>query len=42
MLKNGDTISCIAQKLGFANEYYYSRQFKKVTGLTPSEYRRKF
>jgi two-component system response regulator YesN len=29
----------IAEKVGYDNPYYFSRIFKKYTGLTPSEYR---
>lgn len=28
----------IAEQLGYASIHYFSRQFKKVTGMTPSEY----
>ena len=28
----------ISEKLGYASIHYFSRQFKKVTGMTPSEY----
>lgn len=28
----------IAEHLGYASIHYFSRQFKKVTGMTPSEY----
>ncbi len=31
----------IAENTGFSNEFYFSRVFKKLTGSTPSEYRRK-
>lgn len=31
----------ISENLGYSNAYYFSRVFKKVTGLTPSEYRLK-
>ncbi len=30
--------SQIAEKTGFSNEYYFSRVFKKITGVTPSAY----
>jgi AraC-like DNA-binding protein len=32
-------IGDVAEKLGFPDIYYFSRVFKQVTGLTPSEYR---
>ncbi len=31
----------IAEQTGFANEFYFSRVFKKLTGSTPSEYQNK-
>jgi AraC-like DNA-binding protein len=35
------TIAEIAARAGFESEFYFSRLFKKKTGQTPSEYRRK-
>jgi AraC-like DNA-binding protein len=32
----------VAQMLGFASQAYFARVFKKVAGLTPTEYRRRF
>ena len=31
-------ITQIAEMLGYANIHYFSRQFKKTTGMTPTEY----
>ncbi len=28
----------ISEKLGYSSIHYFSRQFKKITGMTPSEY----
>ena len=28
----------IADALGFSSIHYFSRQFKRITGMTPSEY----
>ena len=28
----------IADTLGFSSIHYFSRQFKRITGMTPSEY----
>lgn len=43
MLKRRDMkIYEISESLGFENAYYFSRVFKKVTGMTPKEYAAKF
>lgn len=34
------TIKEIAYNLGFYDEYHFSKQFKKVTGIPPTEYRK--
>ncbi len=34
-------VSGTAQRMGFANEFYFSRVFKKYEGMTPSEYAKK-
>ena len=34
-----DTISCIAEMLGYYDASFFSRQFKKHTGISPGEYR---
>ncbi len=39
LLREGYTVSEIADKCGFADQNYFSRFFKKHTGLSPSEYR---
>lgn len=31
----------ISEKLGFNNQYYFSRVFKKVEGISPSDYKEK-
>ena len=41
LLKNTDNpIQSIAFSVGYHDEKYFSRLFKKVTGLSPSEYRK--
>lgn len=41
LLKNtDDSIQSIAFSVGYHDEKYFSRLFKKVTGLSPSEYRK--
>ncbi len=41
MLTESKTLAAIAARLGFASEYYLSRRFKQLMGMTPSEYRRR-
>ncbi|HEX8834790.1 MAG TPA: AraC family transcriptional regulator [Abditibacteriaceae bacterium] len=41
MLQNGDlTNKEVARRLGFSDEYYFSKRFKQITGVTPREFRR--
>jgi len=35
-----DRLSEIAQRIGFSSEYYFSRRFKQLSGLSPGRYRR--
>ena len=35
-------ISDIADEVGFVDEKYFIKRFKRVTGLTPNEYRKLF
>lgn len=37
-----DTCRAIAERLGFCDEYYFSRAFKQATGYSPLQYRRTF
>jgi len=32
----------VAGKFGFCNEFYFSKQFKKIIGVSPSEFRHRF
>ena len=41
LLGSSSVISEVARNCGFENEYYFSRVFKKKTGMTPSEYAQK-
>ncbi len=38
----GDTIREIAAQCGYDNEEHFMRQFKQMTGMTPSQYRARF
>lgn len=37
---SNDTVSSIASQCGYDNDVHFMRQFKKLTGVTPSEYRK--
>jgi response regulator receiver protein len=40
LLKNSNfSIKEISEKSGFSNQYYFSSCFKKITGITPSQFR---
>ena len=41
LIENGDTITRIAMQVGFNDSGYFSRVFRKMTGLSPQEYRSK-
>lgn len=34
------TLICVAEKLGYKNQYHFIRQFKAVTGITPGAFRK--
>jgi AraC-like DNA-binding protein len=37
-----ESINLITQRVGFNSEYYFSNAFKRVVGISPREYRKKF
>ena len=39
MVDSGKTMTCIAFESGFSDSNYFSRLFKKIMGMTPTEYR---
>ena len=41
MLSTGKRVSDISEKLGFDNIFSFSRFFKNISGISPSEYRKK-
>lgn len=40
LLKGKDNITQVSEKVGYNNLVHFGRNFKKITGLTPSEYRK--
>lgn len=42
LLRDNTSVDQIAQKTGFKDNSYFTRKFKKFTGLTPTEYRKLF
>lgn len=40
LLQTNDKIAEIVEKVGYADQFYFSRLFKRATGRTPSEFRR--
>ena len=37
LLQQGESVTRVAQRLGFANPFHFSRAFKAVTGFSPSQ-----
>jgi AraC-like DNA-binding protein len=37
--KTSDSIAEIAEAVGYANQFYFAKEFKRLTGMTPSQYR---
>ncbi len=42
LVKTDLSVKCISELCGYANDVHFMRQFKENTGLTPSEYRKKY
>jgi two-component system response regulator YesN len=40
LLGTSESISYVSEQVGYASPYYFSACFKKVTGMTPSDYRK--
>jgi AraC-like DNA-binding protein len=37
--KTSESIAEIAETVGYANQFYFAKEFKRLTGMTPSQYR---
>jgi AraC-like DNA-binding protein len=42
LLADGVSLAAISSEIGFADQSHFSRQFKKITGLTPARYQKMF
>lgn len=40
LLESSDSIQEISEQVGYADQFYFSRDFKRLTGVSPSRYRR--
>ncbi len=40
LIESGDSIAEIAEQVGYSDQFYFSRDFKRFTTLSPSHYRR--
>jgi AraC-like DNA-binding protein len=38
---SGQTIAEVAREMGFEDQFYFSRVFRKVMGMSPVEYRKR-
>jgi AraC-like DNA-binding protein len=38
----GETLSGIAAQVGFYDQSHFTKRFRKVTGLTPAQYRQRY
>ena len=41
LLENRYTVAEVSYKIGIEDPFYFSKCFKKVVGITPSEYKEK-
>ncbi|MEK6796881.1 MAG: AraC family transcriptional regulator [Spirochaetota bacterium] len=39
LARSDETIAAVSERFGFADQFYFARFFKKMTGATPTEYR---
>lgn len=40
LLQDGETVSLVAERTGFTSQSYFSKAFKRETGVNPSEYKK--
>ncbi len=42
LLESDRSLAGIAEELGYCDQYFFNRQFKRVTGISPARFRREF
>ena len=42
LIHSRDKISTIAESVGYPDQFYFNKAFKRVNGITPGEYRKRF
>jgi len=40
LLRSGNTVAEVAEKVGYIDNFYFSRVFKKKTGMSPTEFKK--
>lgn len=40
LLETQQSVQAVAERLGYRDVYFFSRQFKKIAGISPTQYRR--
>ena len=40
LVRSNETISAIAEQVGYVEQKYFSQQFKKIVGVKPNVYRK--
>ena len=41
LVEGEDSIKQIAEQVGYSDQFHFSRDFKRSTGIPPTEYRRR-
>ena len=41
LTESADSMKQIAEQVGYSDQFYFSRDFKRLTGVSPSEFRKR-